>query len=193
VRFDPVAILGGINGFRCICVAPWCDARGVRDRLLFLPYRHGTRRQKMSLQESGRVFKSVLRRSAHQGPIRQFAQCAHEEADGRGSKASSHHQPYTLFGGAFPMNGGSRRRSALAKGVANLALKIREIAGIHDIRSRDVRLRRACIHRGKIDDEIPVGTLPTGADVIGYVMGLKRGLSRRSMIWCLGEGCLRMH
>ena len=64
----------------------------------------------------------------------------------------------------------------VAKGVDTIALKIREIAGQHDIPIvENVQLARALHASVEIDDEIPVEHYHAVAEIIGYVMGLKRG------------------
>jgi flagellar biosynthetic protein FlhB len=68
----------------------------------------------------------------------------------------------------------------VAKGVDTIALKIREIAGKHDIPIvENVPLARALYATVDIDEEIPVEHYHAVAEVIGYVMGLKRGLASR--------------
>jgi len=68
----------------------------------------------------------------------------------------------------------------VAKGVDNIAFKIREIAKKHDIPIvENVPLARALYATVDIDDEIPVEHYQAVAEVIGYVMGLKNGLSGR--------------
>ena len=70
----------------------------------------------------------------------------------------------------------------VAKGVDNIALKIREIAGKHDIPIvENVPLARALYATVDIDEEIPVEHYHAVAEIIGYVMGLKRGLAGRRM------------
>jgi flagellar biosynthesis protein FlhB len=61
-----------------------------------------------------------------------------------------------------------------------MALKIREIAKEHDIPIvENVPLARALHASVEVDDEIPVEHYHAVAEVIGYVMGLNRGLSGR--------------
>ena len=68
----------------------------------------------------------------------------------------------------------------VAKGIDSIALKIREIAGKHDIPIvENVALARALHATVEIDDEIPVEHYHAVAEIIGYVMGLKRCLSGR--------------
>jgi flagellar biosynthetic protein FlhB len=68
----------------------------------------------------------------------------------------------------------------VAKGVDNIAFKIREIAKEHDIPLvENVQLARALYKTVEIDEEIPVEHYAAVAEIIGYVMGLKRNLSGR--------------
>ena len=61
-----------------------------------------------------------------------------------------------------------------------IAMKIREVAREHDIPIiENVPLARALYATVEIDDEIPVEHYHAVAEIIGYVMGLKRGLSTR--------------
>jgi flagellar biosynthetic protein FlhB len=68
----------------------------------------------------------------------------------------------------------------VAKGADRIALKIREVAGKHDIPIvENVPLARALYATVEIDDEIPVEHYHAVAEIIGYVMGLRRGPSGR--------------
>jgi len=67
----------------------------------------------------------------------------------------------------------------VAKGVDLIALKIREVAAAHDVPVvENVPLARALHASVEIDDEIPVEHYHAVAEVVGYVMRLKRGLRR---------------
>ena len=69
----------------------------------------------------------------------------------------------------------------VAKGVDNIALKIREIAKEHEIPIvENVPLARALYATVEIDEEVPVEHYHAVAEIIGYVMGLKRGISGRA-------------
>jgi len=68
----------------------------------------------------------------------------------------------------------------VAKGVDLIARKIREIAAEHDVPIvENVPLARALYATVEIDAEIPVEHYHAVAEIIGYVMGLKRGLAGR--------------
>ena len=64
----------------------------------------------------------------------------------------------------------------VAKGVDNIAFKIREVAREHDIPIvENVPLARALYATVEIDQEIPTEHYKAVAEVIGYVMRMKRG------------------
>ena len=66
----------------------------------------------------------------------------------------------------------------VAKGVDVLAFKIREIADANNIPIvENVPLARALHASVDIDDEIPVEHYHAVAEVIGYIMKLKRGVT----------------
>jgi flagellar biosynthetic protein FlhB len=68
----------------------------------------------------------------------------------------------------------------VAKGVDNIAFKIREVAREHDIPIvENVPLARSLYATVDIDEEIPVEHYQAVAEIIGYVMGLRRSLSGR--------------
>jgi flagellar biosynthetic protein FlhB len=68
----------------------------------------------------------------------------------------------------------------VAKGADAIALKIKEVAKAHDIPTvENVQLARALYATVDVDDEIPVEHYQAVAEIIGYVMGLKRGISGR--------------
>jgi flagellar biosynthetic protein FlhB len=68
----------------------------------------------------------------------------------------------------------------VAKGVDNVAFKIREIAKKHDIPIvENVPLARSLYATVDIDEEIPADHYHAVAEIIGFVMRLKRGFSSR--------------
>jgi flagellar biosynthetic protein FlhB len=68
----------------------------------------------------------------------------------------------------------------VAKGVDNIAFKIREIAKANDVPIvENVPLARALYATVEIDQEIPVEHYHAVAEIIGYVLGLRRNLSGR--------------
>jgi flagellar biosynthesis protein FlhB len=70
----------------------------------------------------------------------------------------------------------------VAKGTDLIALKIREIATAHDVPIvENVPLARALYATVDVEEEIPVEHYQAVAEIIGYVIGLRRGLSGRRM------------
>ena len=83
-------------------------------------------------------------------------------------------------GAAFKRVFGKQALANFAKGVDLVAMKIREVARPHDIPViENVPLARALYATVELDDEIPVEHYHAVAEIIGYIMGLKRGLSTR--------------
>jgi flagellar biosynthetic protein FlhB len=81
----------------------------------------------------------------------------------------------THFAVALKYEPGMPAPLCVAKGVDAVALKIREVAGEHDVPIvENVPLARALYASVKIDDEIPTEHYQAVAEVIGYVMRLKR-------------------
>ena len=81
-----------------------------------------------------------------------------------------------------PLNtsAGWTRRCACAKGVDAFALKIREVAGKHSIPIvENPPLARALHATVEIDQQIPPEHYKAVAEVIGYVMRLRRAVSLR--------------
>ena len=160
------------------------DAGRSRDRRLLLPVPAMVRAaEDVVAGDQGRV-QTVRRRPAYQGPDPAVAAAADEEAhDGRSAQGfRDHHQPDPLFGGPV-YDRGMSAPVCVAKGVDNIAFKIREVAKEHDIPIvENVPLARALYATVDIDEEIPVEHYHAVAEIIGYVMGLKRGFNvqRRS-------------
>jgi flagellar biosynthetic protein FlhB len=84
----------------------------------------------------------------------------------------------THYSVALQYDRGMAAPICVAKGVDTVAFKIREVAKEHDIPIvENVPLARALYATVDVDDEIPVEHYHAVAEIIGYVMGLKRGLS----------------
>jgi flagellar biosynthetic protein FlhB len=81
----------------------------------------------------------------------------------------------THFAVALRYEAGMNAPVCLAKGVDSLALRIREIGGEHDIPIiENPPLARALHATVEIDEEIPEEHYKAVAEVIGYVMRLRR-------------------
>ncbi|HRE19606.1 MAG TPA: EscU/YscU/HrcU family type III secretion system export apparatus switch protein, partial [Rhabdaerophilum sp.] len=81
----------------------------------------------------------------------------------------------THYAVALRYEAGMNAPTVLAKGVDSLALRIREIATEHEIPIvENPPLARALHARVEIDEEIPEEHYKAVAEVIGYVMRLRR-------------------
>jgi flagellar biosynthetic protein FlhB len=86
----------------------------------------------------------------------------------------------THFAVALKYERGMPAPICVAKGADAIAQKIKEVAKAHDIPTvENVQLARALYATVDVDDEIPVEHYQAVAEIIGYVMGLKRGISGR--------------
>jgi flagellar biosynthesis protein FlhB len=147
----------------------------------FFQYRQWFERQKMSLQEIKEEFKQSEGDPHVKGRIRQLRNSKMKKRMMAAvPKASVIITNPTHYAVALSYERGMKAPICVAKGVDIIALKIREIATAHDIPIvENVALARALHATVEIDDEIPVEHYHAVAEVIGYVMGLKRGFSGR--------------
>src|SRR6266516_3356838 len=181
VRFDPAAVLGATTGLTLHllgAVVAMLAVVAIAD--FFFQYRQWFERQKMSLQEMKEEFKQSEGDPHIKGRIRQLRmQRAKKRMMQAVPKASVIITNPTHYAVALSYERGMSAPVCVAKGVDPIALKIREIAGAHDVPIvENVPLARALHATVEIDDEIPVEHYHAVAEIIGYVMGLKRGFSR---------------
>jgi flagellar biosynthetic protein FlhB len=183
LRFDPSAILGVTTSLTLHlmgAVVVMLAAVAIAD--YFFQYRQWYERQKMSLQEI-RTSSSSPKATPHQGQdpvLRQ--QRMKKRMMAAVPKASVVITNLTYYSVALSYDRGMSAPVCVAKGVDNIAFKIREVARKHDIPIvENVPLARALYATVDIDDEIPVEHYHAVAEIIGYVMGLKRGLAGRRM------------
>jgi flagellar biosynthesis protein FlhB len=184
MMFDPSAILGVTTSLTVQlmgAVVAMLAAVAIAD--YFFQYRQWYQRQKMSLQEIKDEFKQSEGDPHIKGKIRQLRQQRMKKrmmaAVPNASVVITNPTHYSV---ALSYDRGMSAPVCVAKGADNVALKIREIAKKHDIPIvENVPLARALYATVDIDQEIPVEHYAAVAEVIGYVMGLKRGLSTRRM------------
>ena len=182
LRFDPVAILGVTTNLTVHlmgAVVAMLAVVAIAD--YFFQYRQWFERQKMSLQEMKQEFKQSEGDPHIKGRIRQLRQARMKKRMMAAvPKASVIITNPTHYSVALSYERGMSAPICVAKGVDTVALKIREIAGQHDIPIvENVPLARALYATVDIDAEIPVEHYHAVAEIIGYVMGLKRGFSGR--------------
>jgi flagellar biosynthetic protein FlhB len=182
LRFDPSALLGVTTSLTLKvlgAVVAMLAVVAIAD--FFFQYRQWYERQKMSLQEMKEEFKQSEGDPHVKGRLRQLRQARMKKRMMTAvPKASVIITNPTHYAVALSYERGMPAPICVAKGTDNIALKIREIADQHDIPIvENVPLARALYATVEIDDEIPVEHYHAVAEVIGYVMGLRRGLSGR--------------
>jgi flagellar biosynthetic protein FlhB len=180
VRFDPAAIMGVTTSLTLQlmgAVVAMLAVVAIAD--YFFQYRQWFERHKMSLQEMKEEFKQSEGDPHVKGRIRQLRQARMKKRMMAAvPKASVIITNPTHYAVALSYERGMAAPICVAKGVDTIALKIREVAGEHGIPIiENVPLARALYATVEIDDEIPVEHYHAVAEIIGYVMGLKRGLS----------------
>src|ERR1700744_3762111 len=182
VRFDPAALLGVTSSMTIHLlgtVVAVLAIIAIGDYLF--QYRTWYERQKMSLQEIKEEFKQSEGDPHIKGRLRQLrAARMKKRMMAAVPKASVIITNPTHYSIAPPYERGLDAPLCLAKGVDHIAFKIREVAKEHDIPIvENVALARALYATVEIDEEIPVEHYHAVAEIIGYVMGLRRNLSGR--------------
>jgi flagellar biosynthetic protein FlhB len=182
VRFDPAVILNVTTSLTLHLMGTVVAVLAIVAIADYLfQYRQWFERQKMSLQEVKEEFKQSEGDPHIKARIRQLRQARMKKrmmaAVPRASVIITNPTHYSV---ALSYERGMSAPICVAKGVDNIALKIREVAREHDIPIvENVPLARALYATVEIDDEIPVEHYHAVAEIIGYVMGLRRGLSGR--------------
>jgi flagellar biosynthetic protein FlhB len=182
LRFDPAAVLGAIVAMSVHlmgAVVAMLAVVAIAD--YFFQYRQWYERQKMSLREMKEEFKQSEGDPHIKGRIRQLRQARMKKRMMAAvPKASVIITNPTHYSVALSYERGMAAPICVAKGQDRIALKIREVAGEHNIPIvENVPLARALYATVDIDQEIPVEHYHAVAEIIGYVMGLKRGVSGR--------------
>ena len=182
VQFDPAAIMALISSLtmRLLgAVVAMLAVVAIAD--YFFQYRQWYERQKMSLQEMKQEFKQSEGDPHIKGKLRQLRHARMKKRMMTAvPKASVIITNPTHYAVALSYERGMTAPVCVAKGVDLIARRIREIAAEHNIPIvENVPLARALYATVEIDAEIPVEHYHAVAEIIGYVMGLKRGLSGR--------------
>jgi len=147
-------------------------------------YRQWFERQKMSVREMKEEFRQTEGDPAIKGKLRQLRQArARKRMMAAVPKASVVITNPTHFAIALQYERGMNAPVCVAKGVDLIARKIREVAQAHDIPIvENPPLARALHGTVEIDQEIPPEHYRAVAEIIGYIMRLRRGVggTRRS-------------
>jgi flagellar biosynthetic protein FlhB len=144
-------------------------------------YRQWHDRQKMSLRELREEFKQTEGDPAIKGRMRQVRQVRmRRRMIAAVPKATVVITNPTHYAIALEYERGMEAPICVAKGVDALALKIREVADEHSVPIvENPPLARALHATVEIDQQIPPEHYKAVAEVIGYVMRLRRAVSGR--------------
>ncbi|HZP74807.1 MAG TPA: flagellar biosynthesis protein FlhB [Pseudolabrys sp.] len=147
----------------------------------FFQYRQWYDKQKMSLRDLKEEFRQNEGDPAIKGKLRQMRQQrARKRVIANVPKATVVITNPTHFAVALQYEKGMEAPVCVGKGMDSLALKIREIAGEHDIPIvENPPLARALHATVEIDEEIPPEHYKAVAEVIGFVMRLRRAVPTR--------------
>ncbi|HZL38776.1 MAG TPA: flagellar biosynthesis protein FlhB [Pseudolabrys sp.] len=143
-------------------------------------YRQWYERQKMSLRELKEEFKQNEGDPAIKGKMKQVRQARQRRRMiAAVPKATVVITNPTHYAVALKYERGMEAPICVAKGVEALALKIREVAGEHSIPIvENPPLARALHATVEVDQPIPVEHYKAVAEVIGYIMRLRRAVPR---------------
>jgi flagellar biosynthetic protein FlhB len=182
VRFDPSVLLtvtSSLTMHLLNSVVAMLAVVAILDYLF--QYRTWYERLKMSPQEMKEEFKQSEGDPHIKGRIRQIRVARMKKRMMAAvPKASVIITNPTHYSVALQYDRGMSAPVCVAKGVDHIAFKIREIAREHNVPIvENVPLARALYATVEIEDEIPVEHYHAVAEIIGYVMGLKRSLSGR--------------
>ena len=144
-------------------------------------YQQWHQRQKMSLQEVKEEYKQNEGDPTVKGKLKQMRQArSRKRMMASVPKASVVITNPTHYAVALQYERGMEAPVCVAKGVDALALKIREIAGKHAIPIvENPPLARALHATVQVDQTIPPEHYKAVAEVIGYVMRLRRAVAAR--------------
>jgi len=141
-------------------------------------YRQWYERQKMSLQELKEEFKQTEGDPVIKGKMKQVRQFRQRrrmmQAVPKAAVVITNPTHYAI---ALEYERGMEAPICVAKGVDTLALKIREVAGKHSVPIvENPPLARALHAAVEIDEAIPPEHYKAVAEVIGYVMKMRRAV-----------------
>ena len=182
VRTDPAVLLGltvSMTLHLMTAVVAVLAIVAIADYLF--QYRQWFERQKMSLQEMKEEFKQSEGDPHVKARIRQLRTSRMKKRMMAAvPKASVIITNPTHYSVALQYDRGMSAPVCVAKGVDHLAFRIRDVAREHDIPIvENVPLARALYATVEVDGEIPVEHYHAVAEIIGYVMGLRRTFSGR--------------
>jgi flagellar biosynthetic protein FlhB len=181
VRIEPASIISAIRSLSLSLLGTVVAILAIVAAAdYFFQYRRWFEKQKMSLREMKEEFKQTEGDPHVKGRLRQLR---HNRMRKRMMAAVPTASVVitnpTHYAVALKFERGMPAPICVAKGFDSIALKIREVAKDNGIPIvENPPLARALHATVKIDDEIPVEHYQAVAEVIGYVMRLRRGFSR---------------
>jgi flagellar biosynthetic protein FlhB len=181
VRTDPAAILWLTQSLALKLMGAVVAMLAIVAAADYLfQYRQWYEKQKMSLRELKEEFKQTDGDPAIKGKLKQLRQARmRKRMMAAVPKATVIITNPTHYAVALQYERGMPAPVCLAKGVDAVALKIREVAGAHDIPIvENPPLARTLHATVEIDQAIPPEHYKAVAEVIGYVMKLRRTLRR---------------
>ena len=183
VRVDPVAVMPLAQSLALKllgAVVAMLAVVAIADYLF--QYRQWYERQKMSLREMKEEFKQTEGDPVIKGKMKQVRQTRmRRRMIAAVPKAAVIITNPTHYAIALQYERGMEAPICVAKGVDALALKIREVAGEHSIPVvENPPLARALHATVEVDQAIPVEHYKAVAEVIGYVMRLRRAVPRHN-------------
>ena len=177
VKIDPAALMGITRGLSLQLMGTVVAMLAVVATLDYLfQYRQWFERQKMSLEEIKEEFKQSEGDPHIKGRLRALRHARMKKrmmaAVPTASVVITNPTHYAV---ALKYERGMPAPICVAKGVDLMAFKIREVATANNVPIvENVPLARALHASVEVDDEIPVEHYHAVAEVIGYVMRLKR-------------------
>jgi len=180
IHFDPMSILNITKTISVQLMGTVVAMLALVAALDYLfQYRQWFERQKMSFEEVKEEYKQSEGDPHIKGRIRQLRHARMKKrmmaAVPSASVIITNPTHYSV---ALKYDRGMSAPVCVAKGVDLMALKIREIATANNIPIvENVPLARALHATVEVDDEIPVEHYHAVAEVIGYVMRLRRGIN----------------
>jgi flagellar biosynthetic protein FlhB len=182
VRIEPASIISAIRSLSLSLLGTVVAILAIVAAAdYFFQYRRWYEKQKMSLREMKEEFKQTEGDPHVKGRLRQLRQNRmRKRMMAAVPTASVVITNPTHYAVALKFERGMAAPICVAKGFDLIALKIREVAKEHSIPIvENPPLARALHATVNIDDEIPVEHYQAVAEVIGYVMRLRRGIFRQ--------------
>jgi flagellar biosynthetic protein FlhB len=181
-RTDPAAILPLVQSLALKLMGAVVAMLAIVAAADYLfQYRQWYQRQKMSLREMKEEFKQTDGDPAIKGKLRQMRQArSRRRMMAKVPKAAVVITNPTHYAIALQYERGMEAPICVAKGVDAVALNIRKVAGEHSVPIvENVALARALHATVELDQAIPPEHYKAVAEVIGYVMKLRRGVAAR--------------